>query len=153
MKKLYEAFMDIATRFPGAIAYQGRAGFRTYAQMAADVDACANDLNTWPIGLQQRVAVSSGPAYPVFVLELACSRHGATVVFLDGFRALNSAVHDGLRSALVSEIRSRLQAQLDATRRPTHLVLRSTPLPKGSNGKIHRTALRASVLADEMVAL
>ncbi|KVC85037.1 hypothetical protein BGV71_09850 [Burkholderia ubonensis] len=90
MKKLYESFIDIATRFPDAIAYQGEAGFRTYAQMAADVDARANDLSAWPIGLQQRVAVSSGPAYPIFVLELACSRHGATVVFLESFMAPNS---------------------------------------------------------------
>jgi len=32
-------------------------------------------------------------------------------------------------------------------------VLRATPLPKGSNGKVQRTALRASVAADELIAL
>ncbi|MCW8163570.1 hypothetical protein D8B22_00795 [Verminephrobacter aporrectodeae subsp. tuberculatae] len=91
MKNLYKAFADVAARFPDSVAYQGRSGSRTYAQIAADVEARASELSGWPLGLQQRVAVSSGPAYPVFVLELACSRHCATIVFLESFMAPNSA--------------------------------------------------------------
>ncbi len=91
MNQLYDAFQGIATRFPNAIAYQGRECLRTYAQMSADIEERAVDLKAWPIGLQQRVAISSGPAYSVFVLELACAKHGATVVFLESFMAPNSA--------------------------------------------------------------
>jgi acyl-CoA synthetase (AMP-forming)/AMP-acid ligase II len=94
MNQLYDAFQGIATRFSNATAYQGRDGLRTYAQMSADIEACAVDLKAWPIGLQQRVAISSGPAYSVFVLELACAKHGATVVFLESFMAPNSAEWD-----------------------------------------------------------
>jgi acyl-coenzyme A synthetase/AMP-(fatty) acid ligase len=57
------------------------------------------------------------------------------------------------RLKLVADIRAQLQVQLDASRRPTHLVLRAVPLPKGGNGKVHRTSLRASVAADELVEL
>ena len=94
MKKLYEAFTEIATKFPDTVAYQGPAGSRTYAQMTADVAARSAELESWPVGLQQRVAISSGPAYAVFVLELACAKHGATVVFLESFMAPNTSEWD-----------------------------------------------------------
>jgi hypothetical protein len=62
-------------------------------------------------------------------------------------------VRDEVWAPLVADIRSRLKGQLDASRRPRHLMLRSTLLAKGSNGKVHRTALRTSVAVDELVAL
>lgn len=50
-------------------------------------------------------------------------------------------------------IRDAFHANLDRSKHPTHFVLVSEPLPRGSNGKVHKARLKSQTQTHDLIAL
>ena len=91
---LYDRFSTIAASHPNKIAFEDSSSAITYKKMLNDVIDSFEQLMNIDLVPGDRVAVSSAKPYPILVLELACSRLGVTLVFLESFVAPNSKEWD-----------------------------------------------------------
>lgn len=87
---LYELFYATCMSYPNQVAFEDARRTVTYARMLVDIEKEAQAMVDRGVEAGDRVAVSAGRPYPVLVLELACARLGATLVFLESFMAPNS---------------------------------------------------------------
>lgn len=87
---LHDQFQKICQIYPQNIAYECDSDTSTYAELAKKVDHAVASLSELGVQRGARVAIAPGRPLPVFTLELACSKIGATLVFLESFMSPNS---------------------------------------------------------------